>query len=166
MGIQLLFAFFKDISSFFYDTSIFKDEKIFNYLGTILGVDIAGLILLCILWWKTDWLAKLLGVNTDDNALVIKTSNVGFLTVAIQIIGIFFIITSIPDFIGLAVYHIQMRDTFPGYDLSEYQIQETKQWVITSLTFILGLLLASGSKWLVKRIQGPKKLDNDTTEHK
>jgi hypothetical protein len=154
MGIKLLFALFKYGSLFFTDTGIFQDGDFFSYLGYIFCVDIAGLIVLCILWWKTDWLVKLLCGNIEDSALVINTSNIDFITVIIQIIGIYLVVTSIPDFVGLAVYHIQIRNRFPGFDISELQVQETKQWVITSITFVIGLLLASSSKWLVKRIRG------------
>ncbi len=157
MGLRLLLILFNYISSLFYDTGIFRDENIFGYLGTFLGVDIAGLIVLGILWWKTDWLVKKFYGNIEDSSLVINTSNIDFITVTIQIIGIYLVVTSIPDFAGLAVYHFQMQTKFPGFDLSEFQVQETKQWITTSVTFVIGLLLASSSKWFVKKIQGAEK---------
>jgi hypothetical protein len=150
--IQLLVSLFKDISWVFYNTEQLGEA--FFYLGVLPGVDIAGLAILCVIWWKTDWLVKILAGNIDDRALMINTSSVDFITVAIQIIGIYLVVTSIPDFVGLAVYHIQINDKFPGYNLSEFEVQETKQWVITIAIFLIGLLLVSGSKWLVKRIQG------------
>jgi hypothetical protein len=159
IGIQLLFALFKDISSFFYDTGIFTEEKVFFYLGIILGVDIVGLAVLFILWWKADWLSNILAGNMDEGALIIKTSNIDFLTAAIQIIGIFLVVTSIPNFIGIAVYHIQIQTQFQGFDLSVYQAQETKQWAITAVTFLIGLLLTLGSRWLVRRMQSTGNLE-------
>jgi hypothetical protein len=166
LGIQLLFALLGYISSIFYNTEAFRDDKVFYIIS---GVDIAGLAILCIIWWKTDWLVKILAGNIDDSALIINISNVDFITVALQIIGVYLVVTSIPDFLGLAVYHILIHDKFPGYELSELEVQETKQWVITIATFLIGFLLASGSKWLVKRIKGtgnsePSKNDEDQPE--
>ncbi len=154
MGLKLLFALSQDISWFISDTVIFKEEIVFSYMGVILGEDIFGLIVLCFLWWKTDWLVKLLCGKMDNGALVINTSNIDFITVMIQIIGIYLVVTSIPDFIGLAVYYVQIRSKYPGFDISEYQVQETKQFVITGVTFVIGLLMLSGSKWFVKKIRG------------
>jgi hypothetical protein len=166
IGIQLLFAIFNEVSWFFTD-NVFSDKNTLKLIEIIIGVGIIELAVLFVMWKKTSWLVKILAGDINDNILAINTSNLALISIAIQILGIYMIVNFLPDLLGLTYNRFRMQQIYAGYSNSELGIQEIKLWVITIAKLLIGIWLASGSKWLVKRLKGSNNSEEtkDKEEH-
>jgi len=84
--------------------------------------------------------------------LVIKTSNLDLIKVAMRMFGIFLLITSIPELTGLSVYHIRL---IHESDLMYSPIQQATtimNLVSNIITIVIGAWLVIGTKGIAKAI--------------
>jgi hypothetical protein len=158
IGIQLVFALFNE-SSWFFTDNVFSDKNSLKLIGIIIGVCIAELAALFVIWKKTDWLVKILAGDIDDNIVAINTSNLALVSIALQILGIYMVVNFLPDLLGLTYNRFRMHEIYAGYSNSELGIQEIQLWVITIAKLLIGIWLASGSKWMVKFLKGTWSLE-------
>ena len=128
------------------------EQNIYYFIVTIGGQLVIYTLILCLLWWKTDWIVRIIAGNSDDNELVIKTANLDLLKVAMRIFGIFLIVTSIPDLFGLATYHMVL---IPESDLIYTPVQKANglmNLVTTIVTMAIGAWLVIGTRGITKVI--------------
>ena len=144
MFLRLVYSLIQYVSAIF--TSLKYTSPI--YILGMIAVGLIGILVLYLLWRKTDWLVRILAGNIKDNELVIKTSNLDLIKVAMGILGIYLLVTSVPDLFGLLVYHIHITKVAPDLLLMPTeQALEIKQWVTTTITILVGV-------WLVSRLRG------------
>jgi hypothetical protein len=114
----------------------------------IIGAAIIGFIILALLWWRTDWLVRLLTGRVYDRELVISTSNVNLMKVAMRIVGIILLVNAIPSLLGLIGYHFSI----PSIYLDDRRPAEIQEGIIIGVKIILGIFLVYGTKGMSKII--------------
>lgn len=127
-------------------------DNIFIDISIFIGFFILSTALLYFFWRKTDWFVKILAGKTVDTELTISTSNIDLLKVAMRILGMYLIITSIPDLIGLSAYHIrllQVKDFVYPYTL---QAEVIKDAIVGLITFGIGIWLLLGTRRITRII--------------
>lgn len=128
------------------------EQDLLYYTGIIGSLFVIGTLVLYFLWRKTDWLVRTIAGDLNDNELVIKTSNLDLLKVAMRMFGIFLLITSIPELIGLSAYHIRL---IHESDLVYSPIQQATtimNFVSNMITIIIGAWLVIGTRGIAKAI--------------
>jgi hypothetical protein len=115
----------------------------FQYL-IIIGVTIISLVILALLWLRTDWIVHVLTGKTYDRELVINTSNVDLMKVAMRILGIYLLVDGIPSLLGLIGYHFAIKE--PDLMGNNYIANEVSKFVIVCVKIFAGIWLVLGTK--------------------
>ena len=111
-----------------------------------LALSITGILVLAVLWWKTDWLMRVLAGEIGDQELVISISKPELFDFAIRILGIYLIVKYIPLLMGLIAYRVAAI-IVPEEHLSYMpQTYEIEWWVKISFYILIGIFLTSGMK--------------------
>ena len=128
------------------------------------------ILILCVLWWKTNWLVRFLAGSAPDDSLVITTSNIDLFIVALRILGIFLIVNAIADLIGLISYHFSIHEIYPEFIGTNMELDWIRELATNITTLVIGLVLAfSGSKlfnpfrnlWYTGSLSGKKPDSED-----
>jgi hypothetical protein len=140
--LNMIVALFNHGSSIWIFLPRITGEDIYPQIFILAGAGLIGTLILGILWWKTDWLVKVIAGNIPDDSLVVSTSNLDLFKVALRIIGIFLVVTTIPQLIGLIGYRL----SFPSEPFEAWGSQQQAVWIkelliIIIVTLILGFLL-------------------------
>ena len=146
---QLLRQFLSAISSFTYMSHYSGYEDIAFPLAIVIATGIVAIIVLVVLWIKTDWLVKVIAGDLNENELVINTSNSDLIKTALRILGLFLLITSIPELLGLASYHIRIENELSNAFMSlspEQKAHLTQEWILLIVKIIIGIWLTTGLK--------------------
>ena len=126
------------------------DIDLLFYTSSILGPFIIGTLVLYFLWRKTDWIVRIIAGNLNDNELVIKTSNLDLLKVAMRLFGIYLLIASIPDLFGLLTYYIRMNNELMY--TAHVQATTLRSSVSNIITIGIGVWLVIGTRGIAKVI--------------
>lgn len=146
MALQLLNLIYNSAMNILvYQPSYIYDYSVHPSVIT-LTLSITGILVLLILWWKTDWLMRVLAGEISDQGLVINIPKLELFDFAIRILGIYLIVRYIPLLIGLIAYRISIAITSPEEFYIYYTpvAYEIERWVSTSFYIIIGVLLTSG----------------------
>jgi hypothetical protein len=101
MSIKSLMSFINYGSNIWYNRELSSvEQNSWTELGILLIGFLMAFLVLWILWWKADSLAKLVAGNAIDNKLEIDTHNTGILKVALIFLGVYLLVSSIPDIVG------------------------------------------------------------------
>jgi hypothetical protein len=114
----------------------------------VLGLFILGVLLLWLLWWKTDWLVKILAGDIDEQELIINTTNLDLFWLAIRILGVYILVGAVSDLFGRVAYQIYIENQLEGLRFlsPEEQAMEISQWIKVVVTVLIGVFLVSGVK--------------------
>jgi hypothetical protein len=145
--IQSLITLINYISNFIYAVHHIYSENydILFSLAVPIGSLLLGIFILYIIWWKTDWLVKVLAGELSDNELTISTSNLDLMKVALRILGIFLLVNSIPNLLGLIGYHYSFPEEMRRFS-TEIYANEIKNYIIVGVKIIFGVWLSLGTK--------------------
>jgi hypothetical protein len=136
-------------------------QDVWSNLGILFIAFLVGFLILWILWWKADAITRILAGNINDNKLVIDTSNIELFRVVLIFLGLFLLVSSIPDIVGLIAYHIRLQSSGNGIASSpQNQANELRLWIGPVVTILIGIGLAIGIKnrwWKAKSIHKDKK---------
>jgi hypothetical protein len=121
------------------------------------GIYIVGFLvvtaILFLIWKKTDWIVKILAGGLNENELNINTSNMDLIKVAMYILGMYLIVTSIPDLFGLLAYHLRLTGEESELIYTAQQKASTIQHFVTSgITIVIGTWLVLGNRGIAKAI--------------
>jgi hypothetical protein len=111
-----------------------------------LALSITGILVLSVLWWKTDWLIRVLAGEISDQELVISISKSELFDFAIRILGIYLIVKYIPLLMGLIAYRMSAVIAPEEHMFHMPQTYEIEWWVKISFYILIGVFLASGMK--------------------
>ena len=128
------------------------EQNLLYYTGVIGGLFIIGTLVLYFLWRKTDWIVRTIAGDLNDNELVIKTSNLDLLKVAMRMFGIFLLVTSIPELIGLSAYHIRLTTASELIYSPVEQATTIMNFVSSIITIAIGAWLVIGTRGIAKVI--------------
>jgi hypothetical protein len=134
------------------DILVYQPSYIYEYAihpsVITLVLSIIGIIVLSVLWWKTDWFMRILAGEISDQEPVISISKPELFDFAIRILGIYLVVRYIPLLIGLIAYRISIAIASPEefYLYNTPLVYEIEQWVVVSFYILIGLFLASGIK--------------------
>ena len=146
MALQLLSLIYSSAMNILvYQPSYSYDYTVHPSVIT-LALSITGILVLLILWWKTDWLMRVLAGEISDQELVISSSKLELFDFAIRILGIYLIVRYIPLLIGLIAYRISIVITSLEEPYMPPIAYEIERWVTTSFYILIGVLLTSGMK--------------------
>jgi hypothetical protein len=112
-------------------------------------------VILILLWLNTDRLVKFIAGNINDRELIITSTNLDLYKVALLILGVFLLATSVPELLGLASYHLRMHFLIEQMGMAkalEVQSNELKNGVMMVAKILAGLWLVLGTRGIVKAI--------------
>ena len=171
--LKIIVALYNQITYYLIYLNRYPSEGYLLEILILVGAGIVGTLILWILWWKTDWLVRVLAGNIPDDLLVVSTSNLDLFKVIIRIIGIYLIVTTIPHLIGLIGYRL----SFPSEPFESWGSQQNASWIkellIVIFTLIFGLFLALignklatyiSSLWNTASFPDTKKGSSDKSE--
>ena len=137
----------------------FHDESIRQILYYQIGLTVGQFgvysAILALLWLKTDWIVRFIAGNIDDSEIVISTSNLDLVKVAMQILGMVLLATSIPKLLGFGAYHFRILDMVEKLDVPSSAVSratELESFVTIMVTLLIGLWLTIGTRGIVKAI--------------
>ena len=146
MALQLLSLIYNSAMNILVYQQSYNYEYAVHPSFITLALSIAGILVLSILWWKTDWLMRMLAGEISDQELVISTSKPELFDFAIRILGIYLIVKYIPLLMGLIAYRVAaiiVPDEHLSYMPPTYEIE---WWVKISFYILIGIFLTSGMK--------------------
>ncbi len=115
---------------------------------------IGFLIVLLVLWvlfWKVNTIVRLLAGRMMNDQLVISVNNQGLFQLAVRMLGIYLLITTIPDLLGSLGYHITMIDYYRQFGMqADAEAWEVQSYVKSGAKILIGIGLIIG--W--RRISG------------
>jgi hypothetical protein len=130
-----------------------EDYNLAVPIGIMVGVMLLATLILFVLWRKTDWLVRITAGEISEKELVITTSNLDLYKVAIRILGMYLVVTALPDLIGLFGYHLTIPRQSDYYILSgEINASEIRELLIIGVRLIAGIVLIIGSRKIVSTI--------------
>lgn len=149
--LETLFYTIRYCCDIFHIYTYFEPRSRWFDLLVIIGAAVICFVILSLLWWKTDWLVNVLAGKVSNHELIIATSNLDLFKVAIRILGIFLLITSIPALVGLIGYHFSYPDdlfnTYAGI-----QPQEIRELIIIGMKILIGIGMILGTKGIYRVI--------------
>jgi hypothetical protein len=149
-GLRYLLLLINNVSNALVDysstsfTEIYQGQSLFFVLcaAIIPALIIWGILFL--LWWKSDWLVLIISGNSEDNEIKITASNLDVFWVVSQILGLYFVVSSIPILLGLFVNHIK----YNSIGVTDSII--IPDWVTPLATMVIGIILLIGLKRIWK----------------
>jgi hypothetical protein len=133
-------------SMLIYSQVYHEDLDLFLPVIVLVAAVLIVILVIYILWWKTDWLVRVLTGRTREKELVISTSNLDLIKVAMRILGIVLLVNAIPTLIGLISYYfIRPEDVY-------YSRPEAREYIIVGVKIVFGIWLIIGSRGIVKAI--------------
>jgi hypothetical protein len=152
IALQMAYYITNYISNmFFYRRAYPGDYDLFFHVIFLVASSLIVLLVIYVLWWKTDWLVRVLLGRTRDRELIISTSNLDLFRVAMRILGIVLLVNAIPELIGLAGYHFSIPEEMRliGYPDSASEVRE---FIIVGVKIIFGIFLVVGTRKIVDTI--------------
>jgi hypothetical protein len=154
IGIRYFFVLVSNFSSAlgnYYYSDAFSDIYHGQSLITVLiGVTVPIIILWLvgfIFWRLSDWLVNIVSGDQNENNLIINISNSELINVTMQILGIYFIASSIPSFIGSVLSYFKDNN----YAMEgTARFDDVKSMVIAASSIIIGIFLLLGIKRIKK----------------
>jgi hypothetical protein len=114
-------------------------------ISIFVSVCLVIIFILWVIWVKASSLSRFLAGDIDDNNIVIQSTSVDIMKVAMRILGFCLIATTLPTLLGLAAYHIRIINGDWRMPISEStQAAEIKSWVIATVTILIGIWLVLG----------------------
>lgn len=155
MSLRVLVHLVDSINGIFIYNRFQADENLlYTWIFPLAG-PLVGALILYILWRKTDWLVRILAGNINENELVISTSNLDLIRVTMGILGIYLLITSIPDLIGISAYHIFITNNLSDRNwFTEDKALLIERLVTTICSILIGIWLVSGLRGIKGIIKG------------
>ena len=130
-----------------------QDLEAYPLLYMYIAFFIVMTVILFLLWWKTDWIVKIVLGVLDENELSINTSNKDLIKVAMYILGLWLLVTSIPDLFGIFAYQIRLMEENPDLIYTAGQQAVTIRDVVSYvITIVIGAWLVLGNKGISKVI--------------
>jgi len=127
------------------------DFNALRFIALLAGGFVISVLILYLLWIKSDWIVRKIAGEMPDSELIINTTNLDLIKVAMRILGIFLLVKAIPELVGLASYHFSLTE---GERLigQEWSSNEIKNWVTTGAQILFGVWLVLGTRRLVNAI--------------
>lgn len=168
--IDIVLSLISQISNLMIQTRLYPFEDYFPWvpLGFAIAASLVGVLLLWVLWMKTDRVVNLLTGKQDTGTVVISTTNFDFMQAAVRIIGLILILWGLPDLFGAISYLVGLNPAyFETYRLST-EVASGIRWLVTAAAkIILGTILVLGWRQLVNTINkywDKARMMKDTTE--
>jgi hypothetical protein len=153
VALQAVIYFIRYISSIVnYNHSYLGDYDLFIDVIFLVASALIVLLVIYVFWWKTDWLVRVLVGRTREKELVISTSNLDLIKVAMRILGVVLLVNAIPELIGLVGYHFSLPAEFWDYPSYYESARETQEFIIVGIKILFGVWLVLGSRGIVKVI--------------
>jgi hypothetical protein len=152
--IYIFLLFLNEILKNFYvisDTINHSGGDTFT-LFSLLGVCMVVILILVIAWIKAGWLSSVLASDLDDNSLVISSTNLEIFRVAMKIVGLVLLATTIPTIAGLIAYQIVLTQPDPVYSTVKEQATLIRYWVIPVVKILIGIWLVLGFRGTITAI--------------
>lgn len=150
--IEAFLETFRNISSYW--TIIYISNTLDRWVATgfTLIPFLISVVLLAVLWWRTDWLVRFLTGGQNVNSVIVSTSNVHLVQLAVRIIGIVMVALVIPDLIGLIGYYAMITDQRDFVWLAETRATLVRQVLEVGVRLIVGIVLLLGTRGVVRAI--------------
>jgi hypothetical protein len=136
----------------FYHRMYPEDYDLFLPVIILVAAVLILILVIYVLWWKTDWLVRVVSGRTREKELVITTSNLDLFKVAMRILGIVLLVNAIPTLIGLIGYHFSIPQEYREFSSYSQSAGEIKEFIIVGVKILFGVWLIVGSKGIVKAI--------------
>jgi hypothetical protein len=130
-------------------------QYLYSQIGITAGQFVVYSAILALLWIKTDWIVRVIAGNIDDNEIVISTSNLDLVKVAMQILGMVLLATSVPVLLGFIAYHFRITHLYEELELSVTATQyatELRSFVEYIVKLVLGTWLLLGTRGITRAI--------------
>ncbi len=152
--IQALIALIYSIANVYsYFRVVVGDYNLAVPIAIMVGAMLLVTLILYVLWRKTDWLVRITAGEIPEKELVITTSNLDLYKVAIRVLGMYLVVTALPDLIGLFGYHLSIPRESEYYLLSgEINANEIRELLEIGVRLIAGVVLIIGSRKIVNTI--------------
>ncbi len=121
-----------------------------SWLLPAIAIILAAIFFL--LWRYSDWLVKKIAGNLDENTLVITGTGMDLINLAMRILGIVLVVTTIPDLVGIASAAIVNQNYYSGIP-PETQIIYPKTWITAAMRLLLGAWLIFGADGIIRTIK-------------
>ncbi len=124
----------------------------FALLGlALLAVALAG-GLLYLFWRQADWVAGRITGEQTAQGITLAVSNLDLLGLLLAALGLFLLVTRIPDLLGLVAQHLYLSRTLPAYTPRALLTLELRPLVADVLGILAGVVLTFGSRRVVRRL--------------
>jgi hypothetical protein len=123
-------------------------NTLFYAIAEIVMVALVGFVLLLMAWVNTDYIVRKVVGNTYGKHIEITTSNVNLMGVAMSMIGIWLIVSVIPDFLGTIArhYYYTSQLLYPNNLPADMRADEIQGLVVSGVKLVLGLWLFLGKQ--------------------
>lgn len=145
MFLKSLLGLVNNLSGVLINPALYEYRYSFYTVAISLAIIFTGMLILYLLWRKTDWLVRIIAGNINENEVVISTSNLDLIKVAMRILGIYLLVTSVPTLIGMISYHLSLGSEFP-----RQMAMILKDYVTEVITILIGAWLVLGTKGINK----------------
>jgi hypothetical protein len=153
IALQMAYYITNYISNmFFYRRAYPGDYDLFFHVIFLVASSLIVLLVIYVLWWKTDWLVRVLLGRTRDRELIISTSNLDLIKVAMRILGVVLLVNAIPELIGLVGYHFSLPAEFWDYPSYYESARETQEFIVVGIKILFGIFLVVGTRKIVDTI--------------
>lgn len=150
--IGLLRTIINNISNVLIYDALYYSQEIWLNIFVYSVVFLFFLVILFILWWKTEKILKFIVGEIIDTELVITTTNSELHRTVMRFIGIFLIVSAIPTVVGILGHYLLYKDNYP----LGFQSYDVRELIILGTTILLGIWLVVGNKGILKVYHGIK----------
>lgn len=153
IALQAFFSFLNYASSMIFNYQVYSEDYNLPFQVAVLAVSaLVVAAVLGVLWWRTNWVVNVLVGRMPERELVVSTSNLDLVRVAMRILGIVLLVFAVPELIGLIGYHFSVQDEFGGTVLYYNTADEVRDLIIAVVKILLGVWLLVGTRKIVKAI--------------
>lgn len=140
--LYLISPFINNIGNFLYLYRMDNEYSWAYLIGNFILL-IVAVLLIYFGWWKTSRIVRLLVGEQEYTQLIINVSSSDLYKLIIKVFGVWLIISSIPNFLGLLSYHSYYASYFPvGTDMGpDFVAEEVRDIVTASVKLLIGIIL-------------------------
>ena len=148
-GLNQIFGDWAQINV--YGTSGFNPWVPIGFLIAFLAV---GTLILGLLWWKTDWLVRVLTGRQNVNTVAINMSESLIIQTAFRITGLVLVVWGLPDLLGVLGYYARINGLNSSlYDLTRDMANVTRWLIADGMKVVFGIVLLVGTRNTMKLLE-------------
>jgi hypothetical protein len=151
MTLEILLSSVSNLVYYLTFSAPYESADLNYFVGSIGSVTFSFLVtvlILFIVWRKTDWLTRLVAGEINDSELTINTNNVELITVAVRILGIIFVVINFRLLVALIGNRWIFGSMYPGVQMQN-SVYDITQWIASIVGLLLGIWLTLGGKGIV-----------------